>query len=61
MIRVTKMKIQTPEKFDLMQMLAEIEDDIASETADLDQQIDISQDVISELVNSAIRKKTGAR
>lgn len=53
--------MQPPETFDLMQMLADIEDDIASETADLDQQSDISQDVISELVKTEIRKKTEGR
>lgn len=55
-----QMNMQTPEKFDLMQMAADIEDDIASETTDLDQQIDISQDVISELVNTGLRKKAGS-
>jgi|GEM_PF-5489133 len=51
--------MQTPKKYNLMRMLAEIEDDIAAETQDLDQRTDISQDVITSLVIGNARKKRG--
>lgn len=49
--------MQPLKKYDLQQMLAEIEDDIASEAPDLEQRTDISQDVITELVMQKIREK----
>ncbi len=45
------------EKYDLARMLAEIEDDILDQTADVRQLKGISQDVITNLMLDNLRKK----
>lgn len=50
---------QPPEKFDLNEMLKEIEDDMAAEAADFRQEADISQAVITKLMIENVKKKKG--
>ncbi|MCU0597895.1 MAG: hypothetical protein MUE70_01395 [Desulfobacterales bacterium] len=45
------------EKYDLARMLAEIEDDILDQTADVRQLKGISQDVITNLMLDNLKKK----